>query len=234
MIIVGIDDTDTLDSPGTNQVARAIAADISHRWRCVRIVRHQLLFDPRVPYTSKNSSASFLFKPVGSESIDDLAAEMRAELRKHFVPGSDPGLCVTDHVPDDVVRFGLNCQNEVVGQSDALTLATNSGIHLEGLGGTHDGVIGALAAVGLAATGNDGRVVQIGGFADDLGGRQPVERLRERGVMVVAGDPSRRIDRGVVELGKKLRPNVRAGCITLFVHRAEESDDCDWVAEKRP
>jgi hypothetical protein len=234
MILVGIDDTDTLDSPGTNQVARAISAAIADRWRCARIVRHQLLFDPRVPYTSKNSSASFLFEPTAGGSLDDLAEDMRTEMEKHFVSGSDPGLCVTDHVPDDVIRFGRDCQDEVVGQSDALTLAANCNIHLEGLGGTRDGVIGALAAVGLAATGSDGRVVQIGGFADDLRGLQPVERLRERGVIVVAADTRRRIDQGVVELGKKLRPNMLAGCITLYVRRAEHVDDCDWVAEKRP
>jgi hypothetical protein len=233
MILVGIDDTDTLDSPGTNQVARSIAAAIADRWRCVRIVRHQLLFDPRVPYTSKNSSASFLFEPVVHSGVDELATDMKAELAKHFVPGSDPGLCVTTKVAKDIVEFGHRCQREVVDRSAALQLADAHGIHLEGLGGTNDGVIGALAAVGLAASGNDGRVVQIGGFADDLGGPQPVERLRERGVMVVAGDSCQRVHRGIVELGKKLRPNLRAGCITLFTHRADTADGVVWIAEKR-
>ena len=54
MIFVGIDDTDTLDTPGTNQLARALACRLSERCDLVRITRHQLLFDPRVPYTSKN------------------------------------------------------------------------------------------------------------------------------------------------------------------------------------
>ena len=234
MILVGIDDTDTLDSPGTNQVARAIAAAIADRWRCVRIVRHQLLFDSRVPYTSKNSSASFLFELVDRAGVEELADEMRSELETHFVPGSDPGLCITEDVPDEIVEFGRRCQREVVDRSAALRLAAAHGIRLEGLGGTNDGVIGALAAVGLAASGNDGRVVQIGGFPDDLGGPQPVERLRERGVMVVTGDPCQHIDRGTVELGKKLRPNLRAGCITLYTHPAHASDGVDWIAEKRP
>lgn len=234
MILVGIDDTDTLDSPGTNQVARAIAVAIADRWRCVRIVRHQLLFDPRVPYTSKNSSASFLFEPVGRAGLEELADVMRSELARHFVPGSDPGLCVTTDAPDEIVEFGRRCQREVVDRSAALQLAAAHSIRLEGLGGTNDGVIGALAAVGLAASGNDGRVVQIGGFADDLGGPQTVERVRQRGVMVVAGDACQRLDHGTVELGKKLRPNLRAGCITLYTHRAEADEGVDWIAEKRP
>ena len=58
MIIVGIDDTDTIDSPGTNQLAKAIVQKVATEWRCVRIVRHQLLDDPRVHYTSQNGSAS--------------------------------------------------------------------------------------------------------------------------------------------------------------------------------
>ena len=57
IITVGLDDTDILDSPGTNQIAKAIVEDLTDRFECVLILRHQLLNDPRVPYTSKNGSA---------------------------------------------------------------------------------------------------------------------------------------------------------------------------------
>jgi hypothetical protein len=63
MIFAGIDDTDTLDSPGTNHVARGIAAEVASAYQCLRIVRHQLLFDSRIPYTSKNSCCSLWFEP---------------------------------------------------------------------------------------------------------------------------------------------------------------------------
>jgi hypothetical protein len=58
MIIVGIDETDIIGSPGTNQLARAILKEIGAASRDAIICRHQLFFDPRVPYTSKNGSAS--------------------------------------------------------------------------------------------------------------------------------------------------------------------------------
>ena len=58
MIIVGIDDTDIIDSPGTNQLARLILKKIGSSACDSIIIRHQLFFDPRVPYTSKNGSAS--------------------------------------------------------------------------------------------------------------------------------------------------------------------------------
>ena len=63
MIYVGIDDTDVLDTPGTNQLARALVKHVAGQCRCTLIVRHQLLDDPRVPYTSHNGSASVLFEP---------------------------------------------------------------------------------------------------------------------------------------------------------------------------
>ena len=56
MIYVGIDDTDTVDTPGTNQLAKALVMRLARDYECVSIVRHQLLFDPRIPYTSKNGS----------------------------------------------------------------------------------------------------------------------------------------------------------------------------------
>ncbi len=80
MIFVGIDDTDTLGTPGTNQLARALVRRLAASYRPVRIVRHQLLFDPRVPYTSKNGSASLVLEPTGPADLAGLIAECRAEM----------------------------------------------------------------------------------------------------------------------------------------------------------
>ena len=55
---VGIDDTDNLESRGTGYVGRTMAELIvaNGLGSTGAISRHQLLFDPRVPYTSHNSS----------------------------------------------------------------------------------------------------------------------------------------------------------------------------------
>ena len=233
MIYVGIDDTDVAGAPGTNQGLRRILARLGHDVETVVAVRHQLLFDPRIPYTSKNSSASILFRKDGLSAADELARRIRRELRQEFVEGSDPGLCVTDHVPEEVVEFGKRCQQDVVTQEEARHLAARHGIRLEGLGGTEDGVIGALAAVGLAATGNDGRVVQIGFWPDDLSGPQQLELLHTRGVdqvrNVQSGEP---VLRGTVDVGKHLRPNYRDGQVVLFVMASDDdrSPETDWQA----
>ena len=111
MIYVGIDDTDNLDSPGTNHIARKLVARVKGRCDCRLIVRHQLLFDPRVPYTSKNSSAALLFESVNGAGIDELADALRSGLRELSAEGSDPGLCVVaESVPAEVIQFGHRCQ----------------------------------------------------------------------------------------------------------------------------
>jgi hypothetical protein len=48
-----------------------------------------------------------------------------------FVPGSDPGLCVTSAVPAAVVAFGRRCQRDLVAQREARDLAAVCGIQLE-------------------------------------------------------------------------------------------------------
>lgn len=217
MIYVGIDDTDTLDSPGTNQLARHLAGRLNPRYRCLRIVRHQLLFDPRVPYTRKNGSASLVLEPQGPHSVEGLRQELLTGMRAWFHEGSDPGLCVTEEVPTKVAGFGRRCQRDLVVQQEARDLAAECGIYLEGIGGTEDGVIGALAAVGLSATGDDGRVIQIGSWPDDLCGLQDIAALEARDVRVQCADSGEPVTHGLVDVGKHLRPNYRGGKIVLFV-----------------
>ena len=223
MIYVGIDDTDVIGSPGTNKLARSLIQAVAAEFPSIMAVRHQLLLDPRVPYTNKNSSASILFEPRGAGSIDGLRELLRRAMLDSLVQGSDPGLCITGSVPPEVVEFGQRCQREVVSQQTARDLAAAHGIHLEGLGGTEDGVIGALAAVGLVAGGNDGRVVSIGNHPDDLVGRQDASVLYGRGVAEIRVVDSGEVLRGgTVDVGKHLRPNYRNGKIVLFVKKAAD------------
>src|SRR5690349_12956758 len=109
MIYVGLDDTDTLDDPGTNQLARHLVRELADEFDGRIILRHQLLEDPRVPCTKKNGCASIAFEPaVGSVEIaethraDGVSRQARHtilidRIRDLMIPwcpaGSDPGLC---------------------------------------------------------------------------------------------------------------------------------------------
>ena len=229
MIYVGLDDTDIEGSPGTNKLALTLAAQLADRYEVVQIVRHQLLFDPRVPYTSQNGSASMAIRGKGpgdrgegrGGEITALAEELSARIVRWCPAGSDPGLCITAEVPPSIVEFGQRCQCNLVKQHEAREAAAAEGMLLVGLGGTQDGVIGALAAVGLCAAGNDGRVIYLGVAAtdiSDISGPQSLDQLARYGIHdVIEQDTGRTVTRGTVDVGKKLRPNIRGRRTVLYV-----------------
>lgn len=227
MIILGIDDTDMPNTPGTNQIARKIAAALSPDYSCRFIVRHQLCDAPEIPCTSQNGSASLWFDAADSaaDHIFTVACEI---LRQNFVEGSDPGVAITAHESLKVVEFAMRAKSTIVTQAEARGIATSCGIRLLGLGGTEGGVIGALAALGLAMHQNDGRIVQLGSHADRVG-TITVGELRWLGVNVVNESTDGQVAHGVVDLVKKLRPNMRAGAPTLYV----EATANGWRALKR-
>jgi tRNA(Ile2) C34 agmatinyltransferase TiaS len=236
MILLGIDDTDTLDDPGTNQLARHLVRELVDEYRALLVTRHQLLEDPRVPCTKKNGCAAIELAPLGTWSRESLTARVRSLMLAWCPRGSDPGLCVAvDPIPEDVIAHGRACQTRLVTQAEARELAVRHGMYLEGLGGTEDGVIGALAAVGLLASRNDGRVVFLSeGFEDrcDVTGVQAIDEVLSRGVQEVrCRIDDRPIDSGRVDLGKRLRPNYRNGKVVLYVSPARHAA-CDWVAER--
>jgi hypothetical protein len=222
MIYVGIDDTDTLDDPGTNQLARHLVRELAGQFRGRMILRHQLLEDPRVPCTKKNGCASIELEPMTSCSVAELIELLRENMIAWCPQGSDPGLCVTESVPTGVIEWGLRCQRELVTRQQARQVAADCRIYLEGLGGTEDGVIGALAAVGLMATKNDGRVVYFGNAAEDwydVTGCLEIDEIHNRGVDEVRTEGGELITAGIVDVGKRLRPNFRQGKIVLYIAR---------------
>jgi tRNA(Ile2) C34 agmatinyltransferase TiaS len=211
MILIGLDDTDTTESRGTGHLARQIAADLEADYRVLGVTRHQLLSDPRVPYTSHNSCAAIAIEcPNGSgKAVTSLTNRIRALMLASFVPGSDPGLCIASHVPSPIIAFGRRVQRQLVSQAEARSLAADWDLPLLGLGGTVDGVIGALAGVGLAASGDDGRYVLVG-HSRELAGLVAVADILAAGVSCVQTSHGQPVTDGLVH-ADKLRPARRGG-----------------------
>ncbi len=212
MIYIGLDDTDNLESRGTGHLARAVASVVADTYRVAGVTRHQLLVDPQVPYTKHNSSACILLetgRAVEQRELDALFDRVRWLVLADFQPGSDPGLCLAAEVPAAIGAFGRRAQREVVRQEEARALAAAHGVRLRGLGGTEGGVIGALAAVGLAAGGDDGRYVLVGSTRE-LAGLQPVPALLAAGVVAVETAGGQPVADGLVRTDK-LRPARRRG-----------------------
>ncbi|HZD42466.1 MAG TPA: ABC transporter substrate-binding protein [Methanomicrobiales archaeon] len=220
-VLLGIDDTDIPSSRGTGRLARQIADALSSDYTILGVTRHQLLVHPSIPYTSHNSSAVLHLGDGGEEnSCEDIFRRARELLMADYIEGSDPGLAVAreDSVPPEVLDFGRSAKTQVLTQGIALELADECGILIEGLAGTRDGVIGALAGIGLAASQNDGRFI-IRRRTRDLWGEQTVATLLDAGVDLVMTPGGEQISHGMVHLKKFPKPALVDGQAVLFVER---------------
>ncbi len=212
---VCFDDTDTLDcGRGTGKLVRWFAGnELPEGVTLWGVVRQQLLVDPAIPYTSHNSSACAILD-VPDRSVAPLLAERAAEhVARHFVEGSDPGVCVAcegDEALERLISFGRLAARRVTTQAEAMQAAR--GAHLAGLGGTNDGIIGAAAGAGLSAWGWSGRFVEFGRLRD-WPEEVTVGALEDGGMTVLPIErnvATPRLD-DVVRTNGWLRPNLWGG-----------------------
>ncbi|MCL4528504.1 MAG: ABC transporter substrate-binding protein [Chloroflexi bacterium] len=217
--LIGIDDTDNLESRGTGHRVRMLADWLAENKLAapLGITRHQLLVDPQIPYTSHNSSACL---SVDTDNADDVWEASREFLLRESAVGSDAGLCLVtwDEVPPCVRAFGVRAKQVVLTQLEAEQTALDNGIRLEGLTGTGGGIIGALAAVGLRHIGEDGRFLWLPGLRE-LQGKLSVAQICSQGHVdrictVEEFDLSSEI---LVDVGEWVRPVLRGGQATLYV-----------------
>jgi hypothetical protein len=182
-ILISIDDTDNHQSRGTGFRARQLADKLSVYGlaKVSGITRHQLLVDDRIPYTSHNSSACIA---VEGREIEKIIYICRTFLKSESAPGSDAGLCVAPEelINDEIIDWGLRAKKEVLDMQHAARLADRSYVYLEGLTGTHGGIIGALAAVGLRKAGNDGRFLWVRGMRKLMGVMNASEIFAKTGI----------------------------------------------------
>lgn len=192
-VYVCFDDTDTIDADrGTGKLARWYADSLPEGCTAWGVVRQQLLVHPDVPYTSHNSSACVVIDTHDGSVVPKLIDRAIEHVKRHMIPGSDPGVCVvTEDNPavPSLIAFGNRAAVEVVTQADAVRAA--EGAHLSGHGGTDDGIIGAAAGAGLTIEGWSGRFIHYGdlrGFASTV----TVAEVTAAGMLVVP------VDRNVV------------------------------------
>jgi hypothetical protein len=224
--LIGIDDTDNLESRGTGHLVRQLAEWLAANKLCVPkgITRHQLLVHPQIPYTSHNSSACL---SVETQNADDLWEASREFLLREAAAGSDVGLCLAEWelIIEDVQSFGRRAKIEVLTLPEAQRTASIAGIRQEGLTGTGGGVIGALAGIGLHSAGNDGRFLWLPGLRE-LKGKYPVADLIAKGHIerICTLDQNELSPERIVDVGEWVRPILKNGKSTLYV----EEQNHEW------
>nr|WP_321259004.1 hypothetical protein [uncultured Pseudodesulfovibrio sp.] len=212
-IYLGFDDTDDHDAPmGTGRLVREFGYRLPEGFSLKGIVRHQLPRLDNIPFTSNNSSACAIVDMAEAASIETLRRLAIEHLEIHCAPGSDPGLCLVQEldISSDVVAYGQLVTSRRVTQKDAMQTAGD--IELYGLGGTNDGIIGALAAVGLTKYGWCGRFIEYG-VLRDLPARLRVHDLTDAGISVVSVDRDPLVPQpeDVVIDANWIRPSLWAG-----------------------
>jgi hypothetical protein len=230
---VGIDDTDMPGIGGTGQLARRIAVEIDTMaiGTARGVTRHQLYEGSGVPKTSRNSSAAITFGGVGDSA--ELFETVCAIVIRDAIKGSDPGVAMLSGAPNiGIVSFARRAQAGLVIQSEARQMAEMANVVLVGLGGTDDGVIGALCAAALRADGNDGRYVGLVGIRDLSGVVTAAELIDRSGIVaVVDGESVPLSGSSELRIGDWLRPRLIGGQPVLVARRGKEG----WVnADARP
>jgi hypothetical protein len=192
-MLLGVDDTDVLGhKPGTGRLARDLGAHLECAGLAtlLGVVRQQLLVDPRIPYTSHNSPACLILDLAheGNGAATQVFDEAARYVQSCAADGSDPGVCLArrDCIGASIITWGWRAGSEVLNKAAAAALAKREGLRLRELGGTGDGIIGALAAVGLTAEGNAGRFLELAGGLRDLGERLPASVLRQMGIALLS------------------------------------------------
>jgi hypothetical protein len=241
--LVGIDDTDNDSSPGTGFLAQRLLEALAAEGLAAPCgaTRHQLLVDPRVPYTSHNSSACLAVATRPGIAMDAVEAAAGRFLRQHAAVGSDPGLAVVrrDLAEGDreaVVAFGRLAKTDLLDQPAARSVAGAHAVALSGHGGTEDGVIGALAAVGLHLSGTDGFFLWLPGIRSLRAGRYAVDDL----LRALPVDDARTADGErpgageTVEVSPWVRPLLVDGRAVLLLEHVEPQGDApSWRTASR-
>jgi hypothetical protein len=234
-LLVAIDDTDNAEPGcvGTGRLARMLARELVTRGLAAgaTVTRHQLLVHQDIPYTSHNSAACIAASGVAAAS-EVLAAAARDFVVAHPNAGANPGLCVLapDAVPPSLLEFAKRAQSEVLALEEADELAPRLAGTVWWGGETGQGRIGAMAAVALRHSGEDGRFIGLPGVrglegvltVGEILARSPSARVETLEGEMLAADVA-------IDTQDWIRPALRGGRPVLRVRRLEDR----WVPEEK-
>ena len=199
------------------------------------VTRHQLWFDPSIPYTSQNSSNCV---EVETSNPDKLWEFCKKFLTREAMPGASAGLCLAEisKIPEEIEEWGRRAKSSLLTSEAALALADSCGVRLEGITGDGSGIIGALAAMGLRKTGNDGRFIwQPGKQLRDMQGTVTVdELLRGTRVEAVMTRDGQLLSKEVlIDLTDWVRAVLVNGKAYVIAEQNPRKSGSDWITSDK-
>ncbi|MBI4181186.1 MAG: hypothetical protein HY528_04570 [Chloroflexi bacterium] len=220
ILYIGVDDTDIIGSAGTGKVARGLANHLVKLGlgESLGVSRHQLLVDGRIRYTSHNSAKGIAL--TTERKVTEFYQPSTDYIKECFQPGSDPGLCICSEemIDEEIIQFGKRAVSEVLLIRDAIDLAARHKLFLKGLEGNGEGIIGALAAVGLRAWGNESRLVDLPGIREIKGLITVAEILKSTPICSVQDTDGKLLDQNeVIDSLDWIRPSLIGGQPVLRV-----------------
>lgn len=160
VVFIGIDDTDSKTSKGTGFISRELGKQIelNNLGKVLNITRHQLFLSEDIKYTNRNNSACIEVSACNYDELIDFCKEFV------FVKSektAQPAIIFAkfEKITKEILDFAERAKDSIVTAKEALSLIKSNDYFVEFIGKNNSGIIGALAAIGLRATGNDGRVI---------------------------------------------------------------------------
>lgn len=230
-ILVCIDDTDNLEFGSTGKLAQYFIDVLEEKGlgKGSYITRHQLYVHKDIPYTSHNSSMCFIMECEKDEYENIIQTGIEVLLDKSE-EGSDPGLCVAryDDIKDKlelIKEYGRRAKKEVLTKKIAYDTAKELGVHLSEHGGTGQGVVGALAGIGLRLGGNDGRIRGKVEITTEDGYITAGELLKLTDVEIIEGLNGEKINPDEkIKLGEKIKAVFLYNSRVLLVYKKYDED----------
>jgi len=230
--LIGLDDTDSYKSSSTGTLALKIGLMLQELGlgKLEAVTRHQLFSSPLVACTSRNSAICITFE-AASEKRSEIEMTCRSIILRDYSPGSNAGfaLATWPQITLEVYSWANSVKVQPVKRQEAIALARTFGISVAGLVGSGDGIIGALAAIGLRYRGEDGRFIWLPGM-DKLNGTYtyselmslvPFDRIEN-----LRGRSPRPEEK--VTLGERYDPLLREGRCVLLVEEKRVEQRYEW------
>ena len=235
--LLGIDDTDTekmegSDPGGTPALALDLGRYIESLFlaKLINISCHQLLQHPSIPHTNQNITCCVLLD-VEAKNAREIDLICREKLLHESAPNANAGYALAswNQFDPEIVVWGKSAKLNPLNRSDALVLARRCNILMAGILGNGNGVIGALAAIGLRYEGNDGWIEWMPGLDGLKGIYTPVKLAQSIYYDSIETDQHKHPamdDR--IQVIPPLKPLILDGRIILKIKSSPRGSSFNW------